>query len=124
VTCETLDPEPLRLCLGFASEPALSSERLARAVAVEATKLYSRSFTPEAWKKVIRGTSMEEYVDEYDLRIIEETTRKIRQETKADLALNLLKNGCPRQIIIKSSGVTERWLQELEERLKGGPASG
>jgi hypothetical protein len=40
------------------------------------------------------------------------------------VALNFLKNGCPRQIIIKSLGVTERWLQELEERLKWEPASG
>jgi hypothetical protein len=79
-------------------------------------KPYSRSFTPEAWKMVIRGTRMEEYVDDYDLRIIE--------GTKADLALNFLKNGCPRQIVIKSLGVTERWLQELEERLKEGPAPG
>ncbi|MDR3154952.1 MAG: hypothetical protein LBW85_11990 [Deltaproteobacteria bacterium] len=63
---------------------------------------------------------MEEYVDEYDLRIIQKT----RQETKADLALNLLKAGIQRQIIIESFGVTERWLQELEERLKGGPVSG
>ncbi|MDR3154857.1 MAG: hypothetical protein LBW85_11480 [Deltaproteobacteria bacterium] len=59
---------------------------------------------------------MEEYVDDYDLRIIE--------KNKADLALNLLKDGIPRQIIIKNFGVTERWLQELEERLKGGPAPG
>ncbi|MDR3154953.1 MAG: hypothetical protein LBW85_11995 [Deltaproteobacteria bacterium] len=59
---------------------------------------------------------MEERVDDYDLRIIE--------KYKADLALNFLKNGCPRQIIIKSLGVTGHWLQEPEERLKEGPASG
>ncbi|MDR3155439.1 MAG: hypothetical protein LBW85_14520, partial [Deltaproteobacteria bacterium] len=91
----------------------------ASAVAVEATKLYSRSFTPEAWKKVIRGTRMEEYLDEYDHRIIQEATQK----NNAKLALNLLKKGIPRQVIIESFDVTERWLQEVEERLKEGPSS-
>ncbi|MDR3153998.1 MAG: hypothetical protein LBW85_06945 [Deltaproteobacteria bacterium] len=59
---------------------------------------------------------MEEYVDEYDLRIIE--------KNKADIAMNCLKTGIPRQSIIKCCGVTERWLQELEKRLKEGPAAG
>ncbi|MDR3154668.1 MAG: hypothetical protein LBW85_10480 [Deltaproteobacteria bacterium] len=116
---ETLDPDLLRLCLGFAADPALSSESLASAVAVEATKLYSRSFTPEAWKKVIRGTRMEEYLDEYDLRIIQEATQK----NNAKLALNLLKDGVSRQIIIKNCGVTEQWLQEMEGKLKEGHSS-
>ncbi|MDR3153997.1 MAG: hypothetical protein LBW85_06940 [Deltaproteobacteria bacterium] len=60
---------------------------------------------------------MEEYVDEYDLRIIE--------KVKSDIALNCLKNGgIPRQVIIKCCGLTEQWLQELEMRLKEGPAAG
>ncbi|MDR3153996.1 MAG: hypothetical protein LBW85_06935 [Deltaproteobacteria bacterium] len=49
---------------------------------------------------------MEEHVDGHDLRIIE--------ETKSDIALNLLKAGIPRRLIIKNCGVSERWLRETE----------